>query len=107
VAGLSLNRRLNQLNKFLEKSILCANKYQISEETMKKIILTLCALISIALVAGCSSTSGKYNEFLKSHDYNSDGEISRDEYNSSFDTIDYNGDEVLDNDEAGSVLSGH
>lgn len=74
---------------------------------MRKIILTLCALIAIALVAGCSSTGSKYNAFLKTHDYNSDGEISRDEYNRSFDTIDYNGDEVLDNEEAGSVLSGH
>jgi hypothetical protein len=74
---------------------------------MRKIMINLCVLIAVALVAGCSSSGGGGNTFLETHDYDSDGRISRDEYHRSFDSIDYNGDAHLDDSEVGSVLSGH
>ena len=77
------------------------------EAFMRKNLLTLCILIVVSLVAGCSSSGGGNSKLFETHDHNSDGEISRDEYLRSFDMMDSNGDEVLDSGETGSVLSGH
>lgn len=78
-----------------------------NEISIRKIVLTLGILTVVSLAAGCSSSGGGNSKLLETHDYNSDGEISRDEYLRSFDMMDSNGDEVLDSAEAGSVLSGH
>lgn len=74
---------------------------------MRKKVLNLYILMILALVSGCASSGGGGNTFLETHDYNSDGKISRDEYHRSFDSIDYDGDAYLDDEEMGSVLSGH
>ena len=74
---------------------------------MKNIVLSLCILMSFSLATGCSSSGGGNSKFFETHDYNSDGTISRDEYLRSFDSMDYNGDDTLDSEEVGSVLSGH
>ena len=74
---------------------------------MKKIVLRLFVLVAIVMVSGCASSGDGSNTFLKTHDYNGDGKISREEYHRSFDSIDYNGDAQLDDGEIGSVLSGH
>jgi hypothetical protein len=74
---------------------------------MRKKMINLCILMLLALVSGCASSGGGSNTFLETHDYNSDGKISRDEYHRSFDSIDYDGDAYLDDEEIGSVLSGH
>ena len=74
---------------------------------MRKKVLNLLILLILTLVSGCAPSGGGTNAFFDTHDYNSDGKISRDEYHRSFDSIDYNGDAVLDDGEIGSVLSGH
>jgi hypothetical protein len=74
---------------------------------MRKMTLNLCILMILASISGCASSGGGANEFIKTHDDNSDGKISRDEYHRSFDSIDHNGDAQLDDGEIGSVLSGH
>lgn len=74
---------------------------------MSKMTIKLCILMTLALASGCASPGDGANNFIETHDYNSDGKISRDEYHRSFDEIDYNGDAQLDDGEIGSVLSGH
>ncbi len=74
---------------------------------MRKMTLKLCILMTLALVSGCALSGGGANQFIETHDYNSDGKISRDEYHRSFDSIDYSSDVCLDDGEIESVLSGH
>jgi hypothetical protein len=73
------------------------------EIVMKRITLYLCVAVFIALALGCA----KSKSFLETHDYNGDGQVTKEEYNRTFDAMDTNGNGVLDSGEAGSVLEGH
>lgn len=74
---------------------------------MRTTVIRLFVLVVIAMVSGCASSGDGSNSFLKTHDYNGDGKISRDEYHRSFDSLDSDGDAHLDDGEIGSVLAGH
>ncbi len=73
------------------------------EVDMKRTALYLLITVFIALTLGCT----KSDSFLKTHDYNSDGQVTKEEYNRTFDRMDANGNGLLDDEELTNVLSGH
>ena len=70
---------------------------------MKKFLIHLFFLMTIAVIGGCASSGGN-SGFLDAHDDNDDDRISREEYHRAFDSVDADRDGHLDNKE---LSNGH
>ena len=71
--------------------------------TMKKFLIHLFFLMTIAVIGGCASSGGN-SAFLDAHDDDDDDRISREEYHRAFDSVDADRDGHLDNTE---LSNGH
>ena len=69
---------------------------------MKKFLIHLFFLMTIAVIGGCASSGGN-SAFLDAHD-DDDDRISREEYHRAFDSVDADRDGHLDNKE---LSNGH